>query len=341
MAKKKKATKKKAAKKATKKSQKKSVFELISEKYGKNSIVRLGSSATAYEGKTISTGSMTLDKATGVGGIPRGRIIEVFGKESSGKSTLCQHLMAEAQAMGLKAALIDAEHALDPQYAADIGIDMDELYVNQPNNAEEALGIVDLLAGSGEFGIVVVDSVAALTPKAELDGEIEDQHVALQARLMSKFMRRVTAKTARSNTLLVFINQMRAKIGVKFGAKTTTTGGNALKYFASMRIELYRKGMVKHGDTVVAMTTVAKMVKNKCAAPFTEAEFDIRFGVGIDKISELLDAAEDSQVMYRKGSRYQYNGSEYANGRENVLDRLRNEPDTVEEVRKLIAGSDE
>jgi len=312
-----------------------SALDAIQAKYGGEAARRLGS-ASDFKHDVISTGSMGLDDAIGVGGLPRGRIVEVYGPESSGKTTLCLHVIAEAQRLGLPAAFVDAEHALDPVYAEAIGVNTDDLLISQPDYGEMALGVVDMVVRTGGFGVVVVDSVAALTPKAELDGEIEDQSMALQARMMSKVMRRLTAATSKNGTLVLFINQTRSKVGKFFGSPTTTSGGNALKFYSSVRLEVRRISAVKSGEQTVAMKTKVKVVKNKVARPFQEAEFDIAFGVGIDQAAEVIDAAVIAGVMDKKGSFYAYKGENVAQGRANAITYLREHPKIMEAIRRKV-----
>ncbi|NYF81365.1 recombinase RecA [Granulicella arctica] len=295
----------------------------LEKQFGKGSIMRLGSKEAIVPISVISTGSISFDAALGVGGVPRGRVIEIFGPESSGKTTITLQIIAEAQKAGGLAAFVDAEHALDPQYAKKLGVDVDNLLVSQPDYGEQALEIVEALVRSGAIDVLVVDSVAALVPKAELDGEMGDSHMGLQARLMSQALRKLTGTVSKSRTCLIFINQIRDKIGVMFGNPETTTGGKALKFYSSMRIDIRRIGAVKEGDTVVGSRTKVKIVKNKVAAPFRDAEFDILYGEGISREGDVLDLAVLHNVVDKSGAWYSYQGERIGQGRENVRNFLK------------------
>ena len=290
----------------------------LEKQFGKGSVMRLGSKEAVVPIAVISTGSISFDAATGVGGVPRGRVIEVFGPESSGKTTISLQIIAEAQKAGGLAAFVDAEHALDPAYAKKLGVDIDNLLISQPDYGEQALEIVEALVRSGAIDVLVVDSVAALVPKAELDGEMGDSHMGLQARLMSQALRKLTGTVSKSRTCLIFINQIREKIGVMFGNPETTTGGKALKFYSSMRIDIRRIGAVKEGDVVVGSRTKVKIVKNKVAAPFRDAEFDILYGEGISREGDALDLAVVHGVVEKSGAWYSYQGERIGQGRENV-----------------------
>ena len=290
----------------------------LEKQFGKGSIMRLGSKEAIVPISVISTGSISFDAALGVGGVPRGRVIEIFGPESSGKTTITLQIIAEAQKAGGLAAFVDAEHALDPQYAKKLGVDVDNLLVSQPDYGEQALEIVEALVRSGAIDVLVVDSVAALVPKAELDGEMGDSHMGLQARLMSQALRKLTGTVSKSRTCLIFINQIRDKIGVMFGNPETTTGGKALKFYSSMRIDIRRIGAVKEGDVVVGSRTKIKVVKNKVAAPFRDAEFDILYGEGISREGDVLDLAVANSIVDKSGAWYSYQGERIGQGRENV-----------------------
>ncbi len=306
----------------------------IEKQYGKGAVMRLDTEAkdAANEVKVISSGSVSLDIALGVGGYPRGRIIEVYGPESSGKTTLSLHAIAEAQKAGGVAAFVDAEHALDVNYAKKLGVKTDELLISQPDNGEQALEIADMLVRSGAVDIVVIDSVAALVPKAEIEGEMGDQLPGLQARLMSQALRKLTATVHRSNCMMIFINQIRMKIGVMFGNAETTTGGNALKFYSSMRLDVRRVGALKDGETVVGNRTRVKVVKNKMAAPFREVEFDILYGQGISKCGDLLDLASEAGIVEKSGAWYSYKGERIGQGREAAKSYLDKNPETLLKV---------
>jgi recombination protein RecA len=312
----------------------------IDRAFGKGSIMKLGArEAVAVEVPAISTGSLGLDLALGVGGVPRGRIIEIYGPESSGKTTLAQHIVAEAQKKGGIAAFIDAEHALDPGYARKLGVNVDELLISQPDTGEQALEIADTLVRSGAVDVLVIDSVAALTPKAELEGEMGDQLPGLQARLMSQALRKLTGSIAKSMTTVIFINQIRMKIGVMFGNPETTTGGNALKFYASVRLDIRRIGQIKDRDEVVGNQTRVKVVKNKVAPPFRQVEFDIMYGEGISKTGELLDLGVRAGVVEKSGSWFSYNGERIGQGRENAKTFLKENPDVAGAIEDAIRGN--
>jgi recombination protein RecA len=299
----------------------------IEKQFGKGSIMRLGNKEAIVPISVISTGSISFDAALGVGGVPRGRVIEIFGPESSGKTTITLQIIAEAQKAGGMAAFVDAEHALDPQYAKKLGVDVDNLLVSQPDYGEQALEITEALVRSGAIDVLVVDSVAALVPKAELDGEMGDSHMGLQARLMSQALRKLTGTVSKSRTSLIFINQIREKIGVMFGNPETTTGGRALKFYSSVRIDIRRIAAVKEGDVVVGSRTKIKVVKNKVAAPFREAEFDILYGEGISREGDVLDLAVTQNVVEKSGAWYSYAGERIGQGRENVRGFLKEHPE--------------
>lgn len=309
---------------------------MIKKSYGEGSIMKLGEKVGGVAVPIIPTGSIALDIALGIGGIPRGRIVEIYGPESSGKTTLVQHIIAEAQKNGGTAALIDAEHAFDPTYAAKTGVNVDELLVSQPDTGEQALEIAETLIRSNAVDVIAIDSVAALVPKAEIEGDIGDSHVAMQARLMSQALRRITGSVSRSNTTVIFTNQLRSKIGVMFGNPETTTGGNALKYYASVRIEVRRVESIKDGDTFSGIKVRAKVVKNKMAPPFRVAEFDIMFNEGISKEGSLIDVATELDVVKKSGAWYEYNGQKIAQGREAAKDYLRQNKKVAEEIDKNV-----
>jgi recombination protein RecA len=304
----------------------------IEKQFGKGSIVRLGSKEAVVQVAAISSGSISLDHALGVGGFPRGRIIEIFGPESSGKTTIALQVIAEAQKVGGMAAFIDVEHALDPAYARKLGVDVDNLLVSQPDYAEQALEITSALIVSGSIDVLVVDSVAALVPKSELDGEMGDSHMGLQARLMSQAMRKLTGHVSKSNTCLVFINQIREKIGVMFGNPETTTGGRALKFYSSVRADIRRIAAIKEGEVVVGNRTKVKIVKNKVAAPFREAEFDIIYGEGISREGDLIDLGVAQNLIEKSGSWYSYKGDRIGQGRENARQFLKDNPDIRQQL---------
>ncbi len=304
----------------------------IEKQFGKGSVMRLGDASATYDVETVSTGSLGLDIALGVGGLPKGRVVEIYGPESSGKTTLALTAVAEVQRQGGTAAFVDAEHALDPAYAERLGVNVTELLVSQPDNGEQALEITDMLVRSGAVDIVVVDSVAALTPKAEIEGEMGEMQVGLQARLMSQALRKLTGNIKRSNTIVVFINQIRMKIGVMFGNPETTSGGNALKFYASVRLDIRRIGAIKVGDEVVGNQTRVKVVKNKVAPPFREAEFEILYGQGISRQGEIIELGVLHNLIEKSGSWYSYKGERIGQGKENVRNYLLQHPDTAREV---------
>lgn len=307
----------------------------IEKEYGKGSIMRLGDVGNEKI-DVIPTGCLSLDFALGVGGVPRGRIVEIYGPESSGKTTVSLHIVAQAQKMGGTAAFIDAEHALDPTYAARLGVDVKNLYVSQPDNGEQALDILDNLVRSGSLDVIVVDSVAALTPKAEIDGEMGDTHVGLQARLMSQALRKLTAVTNKTKTCVIFINQLRQKIGVMFGNPETTAGGVALKFYSSVRLDVRKGETIKEGENVVGAKTKVKVVKNKVAPPFKVAEFDIIFGMGVSNESCVLDLAVNNDIIQKSGAWFSYNGEKIGQGRENVKRYLQENPEFCEEVTEKL-----
>jgi len=307
----------------------------IEKQFGKGSIMRLGSTDIVPQ-PSISTGAVSIDYALGIGGVPRGRVVEIFGPEASGKTTLALQVIAQAQKVGGMAAFVDAEHALDATYAKALGVNLDELLVSQPDNGEQALEIVEMLVRSGGVDVIVVDSVAALVPRAEIDGEMGDAQVGLQARLMSKAMRKLTGIVSKSNTCLVFINQLREKIGVMFGNPETTTGGRALKFYSSVRIDIRRIGAIKNGDVVVGGRTRVKIVKNKVAPPFRLAEFDIMYGEGISHEGDLLDLAVDRKIVEKSGTWFSYGGERLGQGRENCKNFLRANPDTAAAIEEKV-----
>ena len=308
----------------------------IEKQYGKGSVMKLGDSSTHMQVEAIPTGSLGLDIALGVGGVPKGRIIEIYGPESSGKTTVALHMVAEVQKRGGIAGFIDAEHALDPVYAKNIGVDIDNLYISQPDNGEQALEITETMVRSGAVDIVIVDSVAALVPKAEIEGEMGDSHVGLHARLMSQALRKLTAAISRSNCVVIFINQLREKVGVMFGNPETTTGGRALKFYASVRMDVRRTETLKQGGEMVGNHTRVKVVKNKVAPPFKQAEFDIMFGTGISREGEILDLAAECNVVNKSGAWYSYNGERIGQGRENVKIYLKDHPEICDEIEKQV-----
>ena len=308
----------------------------IEKQFGKGSIMKLGDDHMKLNIEAISTGSISLDLATGIGGIPKGRIIEVYGPESSGKTTLALHMIAEAQKTGGRAAFIDAEHALDPEYAKNLGVDIDELLVSQPDTGEQALEICEMLVRSGALDIVVVDSVAALVPKSEIEGEMGDSHVGLQARLMSQALRKLAGIINKSKAAVVFINQLREKIGVVYGNPEVTTGGRALKFYASMRFDVRRVETIKLGDQMLGNRVKVKIVKNKVAPPFKQAEFDIMYGEGISKIGDIMDCAVEKDIIDKAGSWYSFEGNRIGQGRENVKKYLSENPDILSKVEGLL-----
>ena len=307
----------------------------IEKQFGKGSIIKMDEEANK-DIEVIPTGCLTLDYALGVGGLPRGRIIEIYGPESSGKTTVALHVIAEAQKLGGVAAFIDAEHALDPNYASKLGVDINNLYVSQPDTGEQALEITEQLVRSGGVDIVVVDSVAALTPKAEIDGEMGDSFIGLQARLMSQALRKLTSGISKSNTLVIFINQLREKVGVMFGSPETTPGGKALKFYSSVRMDVRKVETLKSGQDMVGSRTRVKVVKNKVAPPFKQAEFDIMYGEGISMLGCLLDMALEFNIVEKSGSWFSYNGAKIGQGRDNVINYLHNNPEIADEIEKLI-----
>ncbi len=304
----------------------------IEKQFGKGAVMKLGDPANTLNVETIPTGSLSLDIALGLGGIPKGRIIEIYGPESSGKTTVTLHMIAEVQKRGGIAGFIDAEHALDPVYAKNIGVDVDNLYISQPDNGEQALEITETMVRSGAMDIVVVDSVAALVPKAEIDGEMGDSHVGLQARLMSQALRKLTAVISKSNCSVVFINQLREKVGIMFGNPETTTGGRALKFYSSVRMDVRRVETLKLGGEAIGNRTRVKVVKNKIAPPFKEAEFDIIFGEGISAVGDVVDLAADADIINKSGAWYAYNGNKIGQGRENTKQYLKDNPELFAEI---------
>ena len=308
----------------------------IEKQYGKGSVMKLGDSSSNMVVEAVPTGSLGLDIALGVGGVPKGRIVEIYGPESSGKTTVALHMVAEVQKRGGIAGFIDAEHALDPVYAKNIGVDIDNLYISQPDNGEQALEITETMVRSGAVDIVIVDSVAALVPKAEIEGDMGDSHVGLHARLMSQALRKLTAAISRSNCVVIFINQLREKVGVMFGNPETTTGGRALKFYASVRLDVRRTETLKHGGEMVGNHVKVKVVKNKVAPPFKQAEFDIMFGTGISREGEILDLASECNVVNKSGAWYSYNGERIGQGRENVKIFLKDHPEICEEIEKQV-----
>ena len=308
----------------------------IEKQFGKGSIMRLGEAEVSKDIEVVSTGSLGLDIALGTGGLPRGRVVEIYGPESSGKTTLTLSVIAQVQKLGGTAAFIDAEHALDPQYAQKLGVNVQELLISQPDNGEQALEIADMLVRSASVDVVVIDSVAALTPKAEIEGEMGEPQMGLQARLMSQALRKLTANIKRSNTMVIFINQIRMKIGVMFGNPETTTGGNALKFYASVRIDIRRTGAIKKGDEVIGSETRAKVVKNKVAPPFRMAEFDITYGKGISKMGSIIDVALERNIVGKSGSWYTYGEQRIGQGRENAKSFLEEHTDVADDIATKI-----
>ena len=311
----------------------------IEKQFGTGSIMRLGDGGTTHDIQVVSTGSLTLDLALGVGGLPRGRIIEIYGPESSGKTTLALHVVAEVQKLGGTAAFVDAEHALDPLYAGKLGVNVDDLLVSQPDTGEQALEITDMLVRSGAVDVIVVDSVAALTPKAEIEGDMGDSHMGLQARLMSQALRKLTGVIKRANTLVIFINQIRMKIGVMFGNPETTTGGNALKFYASVRLDIRRIGALKRGDEIIGNETRVKVVKNKVAPPFKQATFDILYDHGISRESEIMELGVAQGFMEKTGAWYSYRGERLGQGKDNVRTYLKEHPEIAKELEAKIRES--
>jgi len=310
----------------------------IEKQFGKGSVMRMGDHDIVHV-QAVSTGSLGLDIALGVGGLPRGRVVEIYGPESSGKTTLTLQVIAEMQKMGGTAAFIDAEHALDPSYAQKLGVDVDNLLVSQPDTGEQALEIADMLVRSGSVDVVVIDSVAALTPKAEIEGEMGDSHMGLQARLMSQALRKLTANIKRTNTLVIFINQIRMKIGVMFGNPETTTGGNALKFYASVRLDIRRVGAIKKGDEVIGNETKVKVVKNKVSPPFKEAFFDILYGQGISREGEIIELGVAHKFVDKSGAWYAYNGEKIGQGKDNAREYLKEHPEIAQEIEAKIRAA--
>ena len=308
----------------------------IEKQFGKGAVMRMGDVGSVRDIDVISTGSLSLDLALGIGGLPRGRVIEIYGPESSGKTTLTLQVIAEAQKKGGTAAFVDAEHALDPGYAAKLGVNVDDLLVSQPDTGEQALEITDMLVRSGAVDVVVVDSVAALTPKAEIEGEMGDSHMGLHARLMSQALRKLTANIKRSNTMVIFINQIRMKIGVMFGNPETTTGGNALKFYASVRMDIRRTGAIKKGDEVIGNETRVKVVKNKVAPPFKQAEFEILYGEGISRAGEIIDLGVKAGIVDKAGAWYSYNSDRIGQGKDNARQFLKDNPAIMQEIEGRI-----
>lgn len=304
----------------------------IEKQFGKGSIMRMGDNDVAGDVQAVSTGSLGLDIALGIGGLPRGRIIEIYGPESSGKTTLTLSVIAEMQKLGGTAAFIDAEHALDPQYAQKLGVNVSELLISQPDTGEQALEIADMLVRSGSVDIVVIDSVAALVPKAEIEGEMGDSHMGLQARLMSQALRKLTGNIKRTNTMVIFINQIRMKIGVMFGNPETTTGGNALKFYASVRLDIRRTGAIKKADEVIGSETRVKIVKNKVAPPFKQADFDIMYGEGISRLGEIVELGTNLKLVEKSGAWYSYKGEKIGQGKENAKEFLKEHPEIADEI---------
>lgn len=308
----------------------------IERQFGKGSVMRMGDEGAIPNIETVSTGSINLDIALGIGGLPKGRVVEIYGPESSGKTTLTLHVIAEMQKAGGTAAFVDAEHALDPQYAEKLGVNIDEMLVSQPDTGEQALEITDMLVRSGAVDIVVIDSVAALTPKAEIEGDMGDSHMGLQARLMSQALRKLTGNIKRSNTLVIFINQIRMKIGVMFGSPETTTGGNALKFYSSVRLDIRRIGAIKKGDEIVGNETKVKVVKNKVAPPFKLAHFEILYGQGISREGELIDLGVEHKLIEKAGAWYSYNGDKIGQGKEKVRVFLKENPDIAATIEQTL-----
>ena len=308
----------------------------IEKQFGKGSVMRLGDAASTKGIDVVSSGSIGLDVALGIGGLPRGRVVEIYGPEASGKTTMMLQAIAEAQKLGGTAAFVDAEHALDPAYAEKLGVNIDELLVSQPDTGEQALEITDMLVRSGAIDIIVIDSVAALTPKAEIEGEMGDSHMGLQARLMSQALRKLAANISRSNTMVVFINQIRMKIGVMFGSPETTTGGNALKFYASVRLDIRRIGAIKKGDEIIGNLTRIKVVKNKVSPPFKTAEFEILYGEGISREGEIIDHGVEQGIIDKAGSWYSYKNDRIGQGKENVREFLKTHPDMAADIEQQI-----
>ncbi|HSN40392.1 MAG TPA: recombinase RecA [Burkholderiales bacterium] len=311
----------------------------IEKQFGKGSIMRLGESPISKDIEVVSTGSLGLDIALGIGGLPRGRVVEIYGPESSGKTTLTLSVIAQMQKLGGTAAFIDAENALDPQYAAKLGVDVEQLLISQPDNGEQAIEIADMLVRSSSVDVVVIDSVAALVPKAEIEGEMGEPQMGLQARLMSQALRKLTANIKRSNTLVIFINQIRMKIGVMFGNPETTTGGNALKFYSSVRIDIRRIGAIKKGDEVIGSETRAKVVKNKVAPPFRQAEFDILYGTGISREGEIIELGVAHKIIDKSGAWYTYGKERIGQGKDNTRDYLKEHPEIAQEIEARIRAA--
>ena len=308
----------------------------IEKDFGKGAIMKLGDKSKNMDVEAVPTGSLSLDLALGLGGLPKGRVVEIYGPESSGKTTVTLHMVAEVQKRGGIAGFIDAEHALDPSYARRIGVDIDNLYISQPDNGEQALEITEMMVRSGAVDIIVVDSVAALVPKAEIDGDMGDSHVGLQARLMSQALRKLTAIISKSNCIVIFINQLREKVGVMFGSPETTTGGRALKFYSSIRMDIRRIEAIKQGGEIVGNRTRVKVVKNKVAPPFKEAEFDIMFGKGISREGDILDLAANTGIVNKSGAWYSYNDAKIGQGRENTKNYFRENPEIMEEIEHKV-----
>ena len=308
----------------------------IEKQFGKGSVMRLGDAQASYDIEAVSTGSLGLDIALGIGGLPRGRVVEIYGPESSGKTTLTLQVVAEIQKLGGTAAFVDAEHALDPTYAEKLGVNVNDLLVSQPDTGEQALEITDMLVRSNAVDLVVIDSVAALTPKAEIEGEMGELQVGLHARLMSQALRKLTGNIKRSNTIVIFINQIRMKIGVMFGSPETTTGGNALKFYSSVRLDIRRIGAIKNGEEVVGNQTRVKVVKNKVAPPFREAEFEIMYGLGISREGEIVDMGATQGIIEKSGAWYSYKGERIGQGKDNARDFLKSRPDLAKEIEAQI-----
>ena len=308
----------------------------IEKQYGKGTVMRLGDTAASMNIETIPTGSLSLDLALGLGGVPKGRVVEIYGPESSGKTTVALHIVAEVQKQGGIAGFIDAEHALDPVYAGNIGVDIENLYISQPDNGEQALEIAETMVRSGAVDVIIVDSVAALVPRAEIEGDMGDAHVGLQARLMSQALRKLTAVIGKTNCVVIFINQLREKVGVMFGSPETTTGGRALKFYSSVRLDVRRIETLKQGGDVVGNRTRVKVVKNKIAPPFREAEFDIMFGAGISKEGDILDLAVKENIVNKSGAWYAYSGEKIGQGRENAKQFLMNNPELTLEIESKV-----
>ena len=308
----------------------------LEKDYGKGTVMKLGDPAAQVQVETVPTGSLSLDLALGMGGVPKGRVIEIYGPESSGKTTVALHMIAEVQKRGGIAGFIDAEHALDPVYAKNIGVDIDELYISQPDSGDQALEITETMVRSGAIDIIVIDSVAALVPKQEIEGDMGDTHVGLQARLMSQALRKLTPVISKSNCVVIFINQLREKVGVMFGNPETTTGGRALKFYASIRMEVRRTETLKQGGEMVGNRVRVKVVKNKIAPPFKEAEFDIMFGKGISKVGDILDLAANVNVVNKSGAWYAYNGEKIGQGRENAKTYLQEHPEMLDEIEQKV-----